>query len=168
MEASQEKGTIMKMPLIWAVAAALALGAAIHAPGALAQSQGVVVKPSAFSVKQTMDRLETVLKGKGFQIFARVDHAAGAARIEKEMAPAEVLIFGNPRIATPLMQANMDAGLDLPMKALAYQDASGKVFLVYNHPAYIARRHVIVSLNKLVQAVSRILTNLTDDAIKSQ
>ncbi len=135
--------------------------------GAWAQSQGVVVKQSAFSVAETLNRLEAVFKRRGFQVFARIDHAAAAESIERELPPAEVLIFGNPKIATPLMQSNVVAGLDLPMKALAYRDDAGKVFLVYNHPAYLSRRHGIKDRKKFVEAVSRILTNLTDQAVKN-
>jgi len=145
-----------------------ALGIMFFATNVMAQSQGVVVKQSAFSVEETLDRLEGVLKRKGFVVFARIDHAAAAERIEKQLEPAEILIFGNPKISTPLMQGNPVAGLDLPLKALVYQDADGKVFLVYNHPAYISRRHGIKGLTKLSKAVSRILTNLTDQAVKNQ
>lgn len=134
---------------------------------AMAQSQGVVVKQSAFSVAETIERMEKILVEKGFQVFARIDHAARAQDIEKTLPPAQVLIYGNPRIATPLMQGNPVAGLDLPMRALAYRDTEGKVFLVYDHPAYIARRHGMDPGSNLVKAISRILTRLTDSVVKN-
>jgi len=133
-----------------------------------AQSTGIVIKQSAFSVKATMDRLEAILKKKGITVFARIDHAAGAARVKKELAPAEIIIFGNPKIGTPLMQSNIVAGLDLPLKALVYSDGAGKVFLAYNHPGYLSRRHAIKDRKKLIKSVSRILINLTDQAIKQK
>jgi len=153
----------MRKILIAAMVALLAGATQVQA-----QSQGVVVKQSAFSVKETLDRLEKVFEQKGIRVFARIDHQAGANRINKELAPAQVLIFGNPKIGTPLMQSNIVAGLDLPMKALAYQDDTGKVFLVYNHPGYLNRRHGIKDRNRLAQTVSRILINLTDQATKKQ
>ena len=135
---------------------------------ARAQSQGIVVKQSAFGVSETLDRLERVFEQKGFEVFARIDHSERAQGIKKNLAPAEALIFGNPRVATPLMQDNPVAGVDLPMQALAYRAKDGKVFLVYDHPAYIARRHGINAGSKLIKAVSRILTRLTDQAVKKQ
>lgn len=135
---------------------------------AQARSEGIVAKPSAFSVKETIDRLEAVLKSKGIKVMARVDHAAAAKAINKQMRPAEILIFGTPKIGTPLMQSNIIIGIDLPLKAMAYEDEQGQVYLVYNHPGYLVRRHGITDHNKLVSAISRVLTNLTDQAIKQK
>ena len=154
----------MRTPTL-VLAAALAVAVTTAAQ---AQSQGVVVKQSAFSVKETLDRLENIFKAKGIRVFARVDHAAGAKRIDKQLAPAQLLIFGNPKIGTPLMQSNIVSGLDLPMKVLAYRDKAGKVFIAYNHPGYLTRRHGIKDRNKLVKTVSKILTNLTDQATKKR
>jgi uncharacterized protein (DUF302 family) len=138
------------------------IGIWLCSSGADAASEGVVVKPSAFSVKETMDRLVAVLEEKKFQIYARVDHGKTIT------AEAELLIYGTPKISTPLMSANILAGLDFPMRTLVYKDAEGQVFLVYDHPGYIARRHEIEGHNRLVGAISRILTNLTDQAIKDK
>ncbi len=138
------------------------IGIWLCSSGADAASEGVVVKPSAFSVKETMDRLVAVLEEKKFQIYARVDHGNTIT------AEAELLIYGTPKISTPLMSANILAGLDFPMRTLVYKDAEGQVFLVYDHPGYIARRHEIEGHNRLVGAISRILTNLTDQAIKDK
>ena len=88
-----------------------------------------------------MDRLETVLKEKGMTIFVRVDHAAGAKRVGKALRPTEVLVFGNPQGGTPLMECSQTAGIDLPLKALVWEDASGQVWLGYNDPAFLASRH---------------------------
>lgn len=96
---------------------------------------------SAFAAKETMDRLEAAAKAKGLTVFARVDHAAGAAAVGLPLRPTELLMFGNARGGTPLMQANQATGIDLPLKALVYQDAAGKVWLAYNDPRWLAQRH---------------------------
>ena len=150
------------------LALTLLLALQFVATDVLARSEGIVAKPSAFSVEETMNRLEAVFKAKGIRVFARIDHAARARRIERQLAPAEVLIFGTPKIGTPLMQASIVAGIDLPLKALAYQDKGGQVFLVYNHPGYLARRHAIKGKSKLIGAISRILGKLTNQAIRAQ
>ncbi|MBT6096368.1 MAG: DUF302 domain-containing protein [Rhodospirillaceae bacterium] len=137
-------------------------------PDVSARSEGIVAKPSAFSVKETMDRLVAVFKSKGFRIFARVNHTAAAESIGKEIAEAELLVYGTPKISTPLLQENILSGLDLPLKTLVYEDEKGQVFLAYNHPGYIARRHEILGRDKLIGAISRILTNLTDQAVKEK
>ncbi|MEO5764282.1 MAG: DUF302 domain-containing protein [Casimicrobiaceae bacterium] len=103
--------------------------------------EGMITSPSSYGPKPTMDRLEAVLKEKGLTIFARVDHAAGAAKVGKTLRPTEVLIFGNPAGGTPLMECSQTAGIDLPLKALVWEDAAGKVWLAYNDPAYLAARH---------------------------
>lgn len=123
----------MRLPLI---AAALLLTATTA--GA---ADGLVTVGSAHSPKETLDRFEAVAKSKGMKIFARIDHAAGASSIGKELRPTELLIFGNPQGGTPLMECAQSAGIDLPLKALAWQDASGQVWLAFNDPAWLAARH---------------------------
>lgn len=91
--------------------------------------------PSKKPVAQTMDALQAAVETAGAKVFARVDHAGGAANVGAELADAELLIFGNPKIGTPAMQADIKAGLFLPLKVLAYEDASGAVFLTYEDPA---------------------------------
>lgn len=103
--------------------------------------EGLTTVPSKFGPKQTMDRLETEVKSRGLTVFARIDHAAGAAATGMQLRPTELLIFGNARGGTPLMQANQVAGVDLPLKALVHEDDAGKVWLSYNNPDWIARRH---------------------------
>jgi uncharacterized protein (DUF302 family) len=88
-----------------------------------------------------MDRLEADVKAKGLTVFARVDHAAGAAEVGLQLRPTAVLIFGNAKGGTPLMQAAQTIGIDLPLKALVWQDAAGKTWLSYNDPGWIAKRH---------------------------
>jgi uncharacterized protein (DUF302 family) len=129
------------------VAIALCLSAV--SLGAAAQSttnaEGLITVVSALSAKATMDKLEATVKERGLNVFARIDHAAGAARVNKTLAPTELLIFGNPQGGTPLMECAQTAGIDLPLKALVWQDAAGKVMLSYNDPAYLAKRHNVAS-----------------------
>jgi uncharacterized protein (DUF302 family) len=104
---------------------------------------GLTTVPSAHSVKDTIDRLESEVKSKGMAVFARIDHGAGATAAGLTLRPTELLIFGNARGGTPLMQATQSIGIDLPLKALAWQDADGKVWLSYNEPAWLAHRHCL-------------------------
>ena len=104
-------------------------------------ADGLTTVRSSYGPKETMDRLETEVKAKGMTIFARIDHAAGATEVGLSLRPTEVLIFGNPKGGTPLMQAVHTIGIDLPLKALVWQDASGSTWLSYNDPAWLAQRH---------------------------
>lgn len=102
---------------------------------------GLTTLPSVHGAKETMDRLEAEVKAKGLTVFARVDHAAGAKEVGMALRPTELLIFGNAKGGTPLIQALQTTGIDLPLKALVFEDANGKVWLSYNEPAWIAQRH---------------------------
>jgi len=93
---------------------------------------GLIMISSAYSVEDTINRVETDIKLKGLTVFARVDHAAGAMEVGLSLAPTQLLIFGNARGGTPLMQAKQQVGIDLPLKMLAWQDGSGKTWLTYN------------------------------------
>ena len=104
-------------------------------------AEGLITIPSSFDPKETMDRLEAALRASGVTIFARIDHAAGAAEVGESLRPTELLIFGNPKAGTPLMQAEQTIGIDLPLKALVWQDAAGKTQVSYNEPAFLAKRH---------------------------
>ena len=101
---------------------------------------GIISRPSSRPVPETLDRLEAVLRIKAITIFARVDHAGEAQKVGLALPPTQVLIFGNPNAGTAIMQAAPAAAIDLPLKALAWQDADGKVWLSYNDPAFFARR----------------------------
>jgi uncharacterized protein (DUF302 family) len=104
-------------------------------------AQGLTTIRSSYEPQDTMDRLEAAVKAKGMTVFARIDHAAGATGAGLPLRPTEVLIFGNARAGTPLMQSVQTIGLDLPLKALVWQDASGKTWLSYNDPAWLAIRY---------------------------
>ena len=104
-------------------------------------ADGLTAVASPYNAKQTLDRFEERAKERGLTVFARIDHAAGAAKVGKTLRPTEVLIFGNPQGGTPLMECAQSAGIDLPLKALAWEDAQGQAWLGYNEPAYLAQRH---------------------------
>jgi uncharacterized protein (DUF302 family) len=103
--------------------------------------QGLITVGSSRGPKDTMNRLEAEVKAKGMTVFARIDHAAGALEAGLSLRPTEVLIFGNAKAGTPLMQSVQTIGIDLPLKALVWQDASGDTWLSYNDPAWLAQRH---------------------------
>jgi uncharacterized protein (DUF302 family) len=102
---------------------------------------GLITLPSAHGVKETIDRFELDVKSKGMTVFARIDHAAGAQEAGLALRPTQLLIFGNAKAGTPLMQSQQTIGIDLPLKVLAWEDAAGKVWLSYNDPAWLAARH---------------------------
>jgi uncharacterized protein (DUF302 family) len=106
---------------------------------------GLVTVKSSHRVKDTIDKLAAVVAAKGMQVFACIDHGKGATEVGLPLRPTELLIFGNARGGTPLMQQNQAIGIDLPLKALAYEDADGTVWLCYNDPAWIAVRHGIAA-----------------------
>ncbi len=106
-------------------------------------SPGIVDLPSRYSVPETLARLQALLKENGVSVFALVDHSGEAAKVGLEMRPTQLLIFGNPKGGTPLMVAAPSVAIDLPLKALAWQDAQGKVWLSYNSPEYLQQRHGI-------------------------
>jgi uncharacterized protein (DUF302 family) len=104
---------------------------------------GLVKLPSRHPVAATIDRLDASLKQHNIMVFARIDFSGDAARAGLQMRPEQMLIFGNPKAGTPLMLQVPAVGLDLPLKVLAWEDAEGKVWVAYNDPQYIVRRHGI-------------------------
>lgn len=144
------------------VAAAGLIGASAIASAA----DGLIAVPSPHDAKTTMNNFEAVVKDKGMNIFARIDHAAGAAKIGKTLRPTEVLIFGNPQGGTPLMLCAQTTGIDLPLKALVWQDEAGKVWLGYNDPAWLARRHQTGACGEAVQNMSKALAGFAAAATR--
>ncbi|MEL7175470.1 MAG: DUF302 domain-containing protein [Pseudomonadota bacterium] len=143
---------------------ALALCAA--APGVSAAD--LVSKPSPHSVAETLDRLEAAVGNAGATVFARVDHAKGAESVGSELAQAQMLMFGNPKLGTPAMQAAITAGLDLPLRVLAYEDASGQVQVVYHDPAGLAATHNIAADAEVIKMMTGALGKLTDAAVATE
>lgn len=119
---------------------------------------------SKYSVKESLDRLSAILTKKGIRVMARVNHAAGAKAAGLKLPPTELLIFGNPKLGTPLMQTNRMIGLDLPMKVLAWQDSAGKVRLAYTTPAALQARHSVTGRDKVFATMTKALGALTGKA----
>ncbi len=130
-------------------------------------AEGLIAVPSPYNPQTTMKRFKAVVKKNGMHIFALIDHAAGAAKVGLKLRPTAVLIFGNPVGGTALMQCGQTAGIDMPLKALVWQDAAGKVWLGYNDPAYIARRHGIGECHGVVKKLSKALAGFAAAATKS-
>ena len=140
----------------------------VSAAGRAAHSEGFITKSSPYSVAVTLDRLEAVLKSKGLTIFARIDHAAGADKAGLSLAATQLLIFGNPKTGTPLMASNRLVGIDLPLKALAWADASGKVWLAYPSMEAVKQRHGITDRDPVFANITGALDKLTAAAVKAE
>jgi len=126
---------------------------------------GLTISLSAYGPKETMDRVAAAVTDRGITILARIDHAAAAAKVGMELRPTEVLIFGNPRAGTPLMQSAQTIGIDLPLKALVWQDDKGKTWLAYNDPKWLARRHGVDSAAEhALNAMAAVLAEIAKEA----
>jgi len=132
--------------------------------GAANAADGLVTVKSPHDAKVTMDRLEQVVKQRGLTVFARIDHAAGAKRVEKTLRPTEVLIFGNAQGGTPFMECAQTVGIDLPLKALVWEDAAAQVWVGYNDPAFIAKRHGVAQC-PVVENLRKALGGLVGAAV---
>ena len=130
--------------------------------------EGLKTIASNFGPKETMDRLEAEIRGKGMTVFARIDHGAGAADAGLELRPTELIIFGNARGGTPLMQASQTSGIDLPLKALVWQDAAGKTWLSYNEPSWIVQRHGLGVRAEIVDKMAAALSAISRKAADTQ
>ena len=148
----------MRLPLI------LLIGLLWMSP--LYAESTMVTKKSSHSVKVTLDRLEAALKEKGIAVAVRWDHAGAAKGVGMPLKPMEVLIFGNPKLGTPLMQSNPKSGLDLPLKVLAWEDAAGEVWVGYTAPADLVTRYQIGDRADVVQKMTGVLDALTTQATK--
>lgn len=146
--------------LILLLAGAACLSLSVPASAA----EGLIAVKSPYEVRETLDRLEATAKQRGLKVFARIDHAAGAASVGKTLRPTEVLIFGNPQGGTPFMECAQSAGIDLPLKALAWQDEQGQVWLAYNDPEFLATRHGIGSC-PAVAPVGKALSSLVAETV---
>jgi len=148
------------MNLVQAVAAVVlsAVFSVAHA------ADGLVAVKSPYGAKATMDKLEALVKQRGLNIFARIDHAAGAAKVGKSLRPTEVLIFGNPQGGTPFMECAQSVGIDLPLKVLVWEDAEAQVWLGYNAPAFIAQRHGVAQC-PAVETLGNALAGLAEGAV---
>jgi uncharacterized protein (DUF302 family) len=131
------------------------------------QNNGLVSMQSRVSTNETLDRLLAALATRKLTVFARVDHAAGAASVGLSLRPTEVVIFGNPRGGTALMQDRQSTGIDLPLKALVWEDADGKAWFAYNDPAWIAERHGLGAASAAaVKAMAELLGAIAQEATR--
>lgn len=125
---------------------------------------GMIKVKSAHSVSMTLDRFEEAVKSNGMTVFARVNHTKGAEQVKLALRPTELLIFGNPKVGTLLMQSNQSAGLDLPLKVLAWKAEDGTVWLAYNDPGYLASRHDITDKDAVVAKMRKALKKFCEIA----
>jgi uncharacterized protein (DUF302 family) len=141
-------------------------GCASTSPSANPQGvHGLIAVKSAFSAKETMDKYEAAVKSASMNVFARVDHAAGAQRIGKTLRPTEVLIWGSPAGGTPMMECSQTVGVDLPQKALVWQDAKGDVYLGWNDPTHLVSiRHNTKGCEVVTENVAKALANFAQKA----
>jgi uncharacterized protein (DUF302 family) len=129
-------------------------------------AEGLVTIRSSYGPEETMNRFETEVRAKGMTVFAHVDHAAGAAAVGMSLRPTDLLIFGNAKGGTPLMQSVQTIGIDLPLKALVWQDAAGTTWLSYNDPSWLAKRHgegpeAEATVNAMTAALNAMATKAT-------
>ena len=130
-----------------------------------AKRDGIVRVKSNFSVEETVKRFESIAKERGLNIFGTVNHQAGAESVDLELRPTQVIIFGNPRVGTPLMQCNQTTAIDLPQKALIWEDEEGQVWLGYNSPKYLSKRHQLRGCGEeALERVGNALKMLAQDA----
>jgi uncharacterized protein (DUF302 family) len=120
---------------------------------------GLVSVKSSHDVKVTADRLEKNLAMKGMTVFARINHAEGAQKVGKQLRPPELIIFGNPKVGAPLMKCGQSIAIDLPQKALVWEDEGGQVWLSYNDPKYLAKRHGIKGCDEVIKKIENALGN---------
>src|SRR5215475_7613537 len=126
--------------------------------------QGLTTIQSSFDPKATMDRLEAQIQAKGLNVFARIDHALGAAEAGLPLAPTNLIIFGNARGGTPLMQSIQTVGIDLPLKILVWQDAANNTWISYNEPRWIAQRHGVVDGESTINKMADLLGAIAKEA----
>lgn len=143
------------------VAATLVLGLA---SAAASSADGLVAMKSSRDTKATMDRVEELVKQRGLTVFARIDHAAAAARVNKTLRPTELLIFGSPQAGTPFMECAQSVGIDLPLKVLVWEDQSSQVWLGFNDPAFLAQRHGVAQC-PAAENIRKAITGLAEAAV---
>lgn len=122
-------------------------------------AQGLIAVKSNHNVEATADNLVNAFKNKGMTVFSRIDHAEGAAGVDMELAATQVVIFGNPKAGTPLMHCNRSVAIDLPQKALIWEDEAGDVWLGYNDPEYLKRRHDLTGCDEVIAKIGGALAN---------
>jgi uncharacterized protein (DUF302 family) len=140
--------------------ALLVLCAAMHVYAA----DGLVNVPSIFSVEKTADRIESILNEKGITIFNRIKHSEGANKIGIELRDTELIIFGNPKIGSPLMQCQQSVAIDLPQKVLIWEDENAKVWISYTDPRFLKERHNITGCEEIILKIEKVLAGIAKTA----
>ena len=130
-------------------------------------AERLIVVESPLGPKETMDRLEQIVEQKRMKVFARIDHAAAARKAGESLRPTEVLIFGNPRVGTKLMECGQTIGIDLPLKMLVWMDASGQVRIGYEDPAALAARHGL-SQCPVLKRISKALAEFAEETVAQE
>ncbi len=144
----------------------IALFALLLASGNLLAADGLKRIASPYSVDETATRFEQVLKSKGMTIFNRIRHSDAASKVGVAIQPTQLVIFGNPKVGSPLMKCAPTVAIDLPQKALIWKDAAGKVWIGYNEPGYLQKRHNIQGCDVQLKKISGALAKLTGAAVK--
>lgn len=127
-------------------------------------SEGMLDVKSSFGVKETADRLESVLKEKGMTIFNRVNHSEAAKKAGVELRETELIIFGNPNVGSPLMKCQQSVAIDLPQKALIWEDSEGNTWISYNNPEYLKKRHNISNCEEVISKIEQALADIAKAA----
>jgi uncharacterized protein (DUF302 family) len=127
-------------------------------------ANGIVNVPSAFSVEETANRMESILNEKGMTIFNRIEHSEGASKVGIELRETELIIFGNPKVGSPLMKCQQSVAIDLPQKALIWRDENSRVWISYNDPGYLKKRHNITGCDEVISKIEKALFGITKAA----
>ena len=127
-------------------------------------AEGVVNVQSTFTVKETADRLESILIKKGMTIFNRIKHSEGAGKVGIELRDTELIIFGNPKVGSPLMRCQQSIAIDLPQKVLIWEDDKAKVWISYNDPGYLLERHNITGCEEIISKIEKVLAGIAKSA----
>lgn len=143
---------------------ALIISTLLFVPVAAQAADGLISVKSPYNTKKTMDRLEALVRQRGLNVFARINHAAGAMKVGKILRPTELLIFGSPQGGTPFMECAQSAGIDLPLKALVWEDAKAQVWVGYNDTAFLAKRHEVPNCGAIAN-LRKTLENLTEATV---
>jgi uncharacterized protein (DUF302 family) len=130
----------------------------------LMAAEGLINVQSDFSVKETTERLENILNKKGMTIFNQINHSDAAQKVGVELRKTQLIIFGNPKVGSPLMQCQQSVAIDLPQKAIIWEDDKSKVWISYNDPRYLGKRHNIIGCDEVITKVEKALSGITKAA----
>ena len=144
--------------LILAILVAMIMSVSAYA------AEGIIDVESSFGVKETGDRLEHVLKEKGMTVFNRIKHSDAAKNVGVKLRETELIIFGNPKVGSPLMKCQQSVAIDLPQKALIWKDSESKVWISYNNPRYLEKRHKISNCEEVISKIEKALAGISKAA----